>query len=95
VIKYTYLPAVNLYIRYQDRKALDFDKNPMGWVWKRVHYIRLQEDDESDFTEYGVFNVTDYEEEINHYKLDWIPDYRVEGLDDENPYENLDEEEAE
>lgn len=93
MIKYTYLPAVNLYIRYQDIKASDYEKNPMGWVWKRVHYIRIDEYGEED---YGVFNF-DSEDEytIGHYGLEWITKYRVEGLDDENPYENLDEEEAE
>lgn len=89
--RYTILPAVDLYICYQDRNEVD-DKNPTGYVWKRVHYIRFDELFENE--EYGVYKSAKEDEyTISHYSLEWISKYQVENLDDENPYENLNEKE--
>jgi hypothetical protein len=88
--KYTYLPAVDLYICYQDRDEMN-DENISGFVWKRVHYIRI---DKTGTEDYGVFKQISYGEdsyEIGHFSLEWIEKYRVENMDDENPYENLNE----
>jgi hypothetical protein len=83
--KYTYLPAINLYICYSDKDEITHD-NMVGWVWKRVHYIRLDEVGEE---QYGVYKRTNYTDTINHYVLEWIEPERIEKLDDENPYDDI------